>query len=472
MNGAPDIEDQILRLLDGELPPAESEALAAVLLHDPAARATYEELVLLHNSLESRFGTESANAPREVVPIRKIISLQNRRVLRSSLAAAAAVILISAIVMWRVLAPSHSEGFALLKTSSDAVVSFGFSGEGEAPERGTLGKGSSVSLEEGMLETTFQSGVRLIAEAPCELRVLAEDRIALDEGVAWFHVPAGAEGFTVRTPKMIAVDLGTEFGLVSHPNASTELHVIKGSVEATFPDSSLPTTILGAGEARRIQPDGTLKAIPAEATRFETRLMETRQAAIANHSFEADVIPRDGDRTTKDTGKDDYNKKMIPSGWTGFDDGKGKTRGETVGVLSTAPDSHFSETLARTPDDDANDQMFYTAAMDIHQVLDERLRPNTTYVLSADIGDRKVNDAGGNPGTPGLHLGVGTKPESGRLTPVSSETPDHLDGGWVTWTLVYKTGPDPEGAGQPLRIELTTGSRVAWFDRVRLAVKQ
>jgi hypothetical protein len=166
---------------------------------------------------------------------------------------------------------------------------------------------------------------------------------------------------------------------------------------------------------------------------------------------------------------DDYNKEFLPSGWSDFDDGDGGTQG-TRGILSTAPDSHFNTSLAGTPDDDANDQVFYSAARDIFQVLGEPLLPGSTYVLRVDIGDREMAESEGNPGNPGIHLGVGRIPGGRRLEPTSVDFPPQTDGGWVTWTATYVTGPEDGKDHEPLRIELTSGSQVGWFDNVRLSV--
>ena len=181
------------------------------------------------------------------------------------------------------------------------------------------------------------------------------------------------------------------------------------------------------------------------------------------------MLPRDGDRATHLTRVDDYDKNTVPTGWTGFDDGDGGTGG-TQGILSTAPDSFFNESLAVTPDSDPNDQVYYSAARDIYQVLAEPLEPNSTYLLTVDIGDRDRPGGEGSPGNPGLRLGMGAIPGEGLLESVATRFTPQIDGEWVTWSATYETGPNPPGRGEPLRIELTSGSQVGWFDKVRLTV--
>ena len=190
--------------------------------------------------------------------------------------------------------------------------------------------------------------------------------------------------------------------------------------------------------------------------------------SIVNHSFEANVISRDGNTATVKSSSDDFHIDLIPTGWTGFDDGRGGTGGNR-GVVSHASDSYFNGSLTNTPDTDANDQSLFTAARDVYQVLSTNLAANTTYTLTVDIGDRILSNEGGNPGTPVVKLGYGATLGSQVVLELNqSNQASRLDGKWVTWTGQFTTGENPAGIGQALRIELTTGENVDWFDNVRL----
>lgn len=463
-----DLETRILALLDGELPPEETAGLEAALLADEQALATYEQLVLLHNALESRFEGASAARGVSLVSVDRLISTQRKRIVSFSLTAAAAVLLISGFVMWMILAPRPAASIGSIRTSADASFSLVHRSDAGSPGSRLLAEGTIIHLDRGRLEGEFLSGVRLVAEAPGRLQVLSGNRVRLEHGTSWFHVPPAAAGFAVETAGLTVVDLGTKFGVVAAEDGREEVHVMDGRVEVNLRKGDSPATILAGGAAVALGRDGRLREIPSDASLFETQLESTREIPIANHSFEADVIPRDGDRSTWESGYDDYNKELLPAGWLGFDDGDGGTEG-TRGVLSTAPDSYFHDSLAATPDADANDQMFYSAARDIYQVLAEPVMPGRTYTLRVDIGDRMASGQTGAPGNPGFRLGIGTEPGERLLEPASTDFPAQIDGGWVTWSATYVTGPEVNG-GEPLRIELTSGSRVGWFDNVRLSV--
>ena len=467
-----DLESRILDLLDGNLAAGEAAELEALLLRDEGARETYLALVAIHNGLESRFTAASTVQQMSIIPIDRLVAAQQRRVIRGSLIAAAAILVISAVSMWMILAPKTPATVATLRTTSDALVSLSYEGDGEAPEGNTLVAGSRLRLTHGTMEGSFKNGARLVAEAPCDLRVISDKEVSLESGRAWFLVPPEAKGFTVDTRQLTVVDLGTEFGVASAIGGSDEAHVIKGTIEVTARHHPADKKLLKKGEALRTGPDGQLIGIKPNPSQFETKTTETRAIGIANHSFEEDVIPRDGKRATKTTGNDDYNKDLVPSGWTRFDDGEGD-KSLAGGIISTANDSFFNQVLAPTPDGDPNDQTFYSAERDLFQVLSEKLQPNSTYVLSVDIGDwLKVQGYDGAPGNPGIHLGTGGRPGEALLTASATDFPTRIDGRWVRWTATYQTGPKPKAAGQPLRVELTSGSRMAWFDNVCLSVRR
>ncbi len=190
--------------------------------------------------------------------------------------------------------------------------------------------------------------------------------------------------------------------------------------------------------------------------------------SVGNHSFESDVIPRDGNTGTVATPGDDFNADIVPTTWIGFDDGRGGTEGNR-GLVSHANDSFFNASLTNTPDADANDQSFFTAARDIYQVLGDTLAANTQYTLTIDIGDRDVANVGGNPGTPVVNLGYGATAGTNNLLVMNQgNQPTQVNGGWVTWTGTFTTDAAPAGLGQALRIDLTTGENVGWFDNVRV----
>ncbi len=469
-----EFEFRLLDLLDGNLSDEEFAALESELLRDAGARRAFKRFARLHSDLEIRYTSTAKIEDLGVVPVERILARQRKRVLHGSLLAAAALLVISAVAMWMILTPEAPVSIATFQTAPNSAFTLTYEGDGDAPMGNVLAEGSQIRLVSGTLEGVFASGVRVVANAPCEFRVLKEDRIALAKGVAWFQVPAKAVGFAVETSEMTVVDLGTEFGIIAADRGEDEIHVSKGSVEVTVRVQGGEKQVLQAGQARRVGRGGRLQAIEPDSSRFLTELPhpQTVPITIANHSFEADVLPRDGNPNTAREMGDDHHPDLLPTGWTGFDDGRNNaTAGDARGLVSHADDSFYNKTLGNTPDNDANDQSFWTAQRDVYQVLEATLEANSIYTLTVDIGDRRYDrDVRGDSGTPIVRLGTGTSPGSDLLTSKVAILPAQEDGGWVTWTLRFQTGPQPPGLGEPLRVELTNGQNVGWFDNVRLKV--
>lgn len=88
-----------------------------------------------------------------------------------------------------------------------------------------------ISIESGLVELTYETGVSVIIEGPAHYAVTGENRGALEFGKFVAVVPKGAEGFTVDYPTGKIVDLGTEFGVDLARNGDLSVGVFKGKVE-------------------------------------------------------------------------------------------------------------------------------------------------------------------------------------------------------------------------------------------------
>ena len=93
-------------------------------------------------------------------------------------------------------------------------------------------KAGSMVLDEGVVQIRFNSGAKIIIEAPAEITLTTANRVRLDAGTLTATVPEAARGFEVETPSGRVTDLGTEFGLMVNIKGVTEVHVLDGVVEA------------------------------------------------------------------------------------------------------------------------------------------------------------------------------------------------------------------------------------------------
>ena len=206
--------------------------------------------------------------------------------------------------------------------------------QAEQPANGApLQANQKLLLKQGLAEIEFSTGAIVVLEGPAELELgtrsaeretrnvptsnfqlsTSPNSCSLTLGKLYARVPEQAHGFTVHTPTMTVVDLGTEFavevgsrgsevgmGNVKTPTSdlrpptSTEVHVLRGEVSVQPaahtlnqaspipPTSDLrPPTLLKAGEAVVSEAgDAAPRAIKAEPSRFVRELPKEEVAAI------------------------------------------------------------------------------------------------------------------------------------------------------------------------------------------------
>lgn len=164
--------------------------------------------------------------------------------------------------------PRIDHGMAVLTRAIDAKWTEKVVRRGDSLAAGTW------RLEEGKAELEFYSGASVILEAPVVLEIISDKRGRLLEGKLRAEVPHQAHGFTVITPEVELVDVGTSFGIEVESGEGTNVHVFEGEVELYRPEDSAPTRSgesLFAGDGRSIDPNGKTSEISAEEDRFLTR---------------------------------------------------------------------------------------------------------------------------------------------------------------------------------------------------------
>lgn len=127
------------------------------------------------------------------------------------------------------------------------------------------------SLPGASMGLSFAGGAQLVVEEPAQLSLLSPSRARLMGGKAAAHVPEGARGFTVETPGVEVVDLGTEFGVSVGPSGVSDVHVFSGEVEARVAgDDSRPGSLvaLNTSEGRRFASDGVTDATRPDPSSF------------------------------------------------------------------------------------------------------------------------------------------------------------------------------------------------------------
>ena len=288
-----DLEDLILKEIDGALSEQEFAELCACLRRDPAMLDYYLEFISLCAGLlkpgemaipddclsaaedigqsalwlalsenERTAETVHIEKPAPLLPVRPVRpdSAPRQKVSRTALYTAllstAALLLMSAYVVTH---PRKSrDAVATLTGSSQAVwrQADALSGENKR-----LYTHSTMLLIEGFAEITFDNKARIILQSPAEIDIEDYNQIFLRSGKLSAVVPKTAIGFVVRTAGASVVDYGTEFGVTANAFGRTEAHVFTGRVElrsGADPVRFDAAKTLVQGQAGRVDEAGVL----------------------------------------------------------------------------------------------------------------------------------------------------------------------------------------------------------------------
>ncbi|WP_442511168.1 LamG-like jellyroll fold domain-containing protein [Novipirellula sp. SH528] len=269
-----DFDEQLDRLIDGELSDPEMDRLARTLAADDSLCHRYRDQIEMDEclamvvrddrasdqfmeQLEQRLDAES----QKFDFLQSVLDRSSLRVAREqlrrwaplALAAIAASVLVA---FWAGMWTGRHSGTAKAKLArvvpvtvasepvDDSVALLNQVVDAQWVGDTTFSVGDSISshatlhLESGLVQLQFFRGAILTLEGPAKLEVRDQDHVMLHEGNAWAKVPVPARGFTVLTPETKIVDLGTEFGVSATPGKRTEVHVFDGLVELYDPSAA------------------------------------------------------------------------------------------------------------------------------------------------------------------------------------------------------------------------------------------
>ncbi|MDH3582718.1 MAG: LamG domain-containing protein [Phycisphaerae bacterium] len=188
--------------------------------------------------------------------------------------AAAAVILLAVGVSAALLVQAHrarQQATSVLAGEAVAVITQVEGAVWQNAAYRDLQVGSSLGagvlgLVAGQVHVQFYCGATVMLEGPVEFQIHSDQRGFLVHGKMAARVPEEAIGFTVGTPGVAVVDLGTEFAVNVSRAGVSEIHVFDGEVEASLLDedgSAVVSELMETAETVKID------ARRAEVTRVE-----------------------------------------------------------------------------------------------------------------------------------------------------------------------------------------------------------
>ena len=187
----------------------------------------------------------------------------------------------------------------------------------DAVSAGKIGDGGWLSpgllrIESGSVLIAFNSGATALVEGPAELSIETGNRMYLNAGRLAADVPPPATGFTVNTPRLNAVDLGTRFGVFVDGEGNSELHVMEGEVEVSRTSGNAVATLLREGSAVRADNRTRSQLMPVAYGGDQFRLVVGKPAEILpalSYRFDEST-----GAILEDGGKDRIDIPMVASG--------------------------------------------------------------------------------------------------------------------------------------------------------------
>jgi ferric-dicitrate binding protein FerR (iron transport regulator) len=217
------LSDRIERALEGLLSENEWQALQEEIVRDLATRAAYAERAWLHSQLRSQ---------RERLPslLAEPVTLRPKRwpIALAAATIAACLTLVACLLFLPRSQPAPVVPIVATLTQADNCKWAGSDLPTKVDSKLTAG---TLSLVEGIATLKFECGATVTLEAPTTLEVTDSMHCRLVEGTVTAEVPEQAHGFTIVTPDIRVVDLGTRFGVTAGSTGNSQVRVFEGEVE-------------------------------------------------------------------------------------------------------------------------------------------------------------------------------------------------------------------------------------------------
>lgn len=254
----------VQQVLDGDVTREEFDAFQKRLREEPELMELYGGYSLLQHTLNEEFegGSFHENVPAGT----------SRSLLGLPLFMAVAAILVLSAALW--FRPWRGSGgvedVAVVAFSVDAVWQIDGTSHNLGGATG-VAAGSGLRLRQGRASISLEPSVVAVIEGPADLTLLSKDSLHLARGRGFFRRGGSGEGLTVTTPRLTAVDSGTEFGIEVRETGPDELLVREGKVRVDA-KSGGGSAMLEAGSAARVSAAGEIERFPADGRHFATSL--------------------------------------------------------------------------------------------------------------------------------------------------------------------------------------------------------
>ncbi len=247
----------VQQALDGDLSQEAFARFQQRLRGEPELVKLYEDYSLLHHTLHEEFESGNAFAPAPTE--------SSSRGFRFPWLLAAAAVLAACVAGWMLLprfGKPSVEDVAVATFSVDAAWEINGASRSLGAATG-ITSGSTLHLTHGRASISFAPATTALIEGPAEVTIQALNRLSLTTGRGYFHCRGTGGGLVVTTPRLTAVDSGTEFWIDVGDSGPDALQVVEGTVKISL-ISGGESMALAAGDAVRIPIAGPIQRIPAD----------------------------------------------------------------------------------------------------------------------------------------------------------------------------------------------------------------
>ena len=289
------LDELISALLEQSITESQFAELNEFLRNDPSARKHYLSLQMVEAGLREKYmlASKVLGLPTQNLPAPITNTFFDSKLTKAVVALAALVaIVISGASIWEQLTrPVSKQGLVqqsperqpkqILLDAALARVTNLDEAVWESPdiEIGSLLNAEEYELKFGHAEITFDSGSVVTIVNHCKFRIINANRLRVKFGQLIADVPEQAVGFQVETPSGVVTDLSTTFGVNVKQDGDSDVHVLKGLVEAKTNGQETDSMLVKESSAIRMSAKSQLLPVPFKA-----------QPAI---QFEANENPRE-----------------------------------------------------------------------------------------------------------------------------------------------------------------------------------
>jgi hypothetical protein len=290
----PNMDELLQRLLDDQIQPEEMERLQKAMREDPRVRDYYVDSMLICAVIRRSSQVTGELSESDLIQALSGAGNQggSKRIVRHLYSIAAILILGMLILTFLSLFRHRAHGPA----TGRLIGAYEAQWRGSRPRPGEPLYTGPYDLREGVAKMELGEGTSLLLEAPCQIKLTSVGEVTLRNGRLVVVVSSQAKDFRVRTLTALITDLGTEFGVIAHPDESTEVNVLKGRISVALdPNRSARPTSLVVNEGQATIVDATGRTIrgglAARADLFLLQLPPSSQPASPSERLNlADIV--------------------------------------------------------------------------------------------------------------------------------------------------------------------------------------